>query len=159
MSAYAAGVAQRKARGLTPGAVHEDPSYGVGTTEYMRSQGGYGITLECGQHEDPEAPEVAYTAIRQTLALLGLAELPLAPPTRPFECLALIEVVDRHSEDDRFVKPWTSFDPLAEGELIAVRADGSELRAQQAGYIVFPDVSALPGHEWFYRAASSERPL
>ena len=159
MSAYAAGVAQRRARGLTPGAVHEDPSYGVGTTEYMRSQGGYGITLECGQHEDPDAPEVAYTAIRQTLALLGLAELPLAPPTRPFECLALIEVVDRHSEDDRFVKPWTSFDPLAEGELIAVRADGSELRAHQAGYIVFPDVSALPGHEWFYQAASSERPL
>ena len=164
MGAYADGVAQRKVRGLTPGAVHEDPSYGVGTTEYMRSQGangkgGYGITLECGQHDDPDAPEVAYVAIRQTLALLGLAELPLAPPTRPFECLALIEVVDRHSEDDRFVKPWTSFDPLAEGELIAVRADGSELRAHQAGYIVFPDVSALPGHEWFYRAASSERPL
>ena len=164
MRAYAAGVAQRKARGLTPGAVHEDPSYGVGTTEYMRShgangQGGYGITLECGQHDDPEAPEVAYTAIRQTLALLGLAELPLAPPARPFECLALAEVVDRHAEGDRFVRPWTSFDPLAEGELIAVRANGSELRAQQAGYIVFPDVAALPGHEWFYRAAASERPL
>ena len=159
MSAYAAGVAQRRARGLTPGAVHEDPSYGVGTTEYMRSQGGYGITLECGQHEDPEAPEVAYTAIRQTLALLGLAELPLAPPTRPFECLALAKVVDRHAEGDRFVKSWTSFDPLAEGELIAVRADGSELRAQQAGYIVFPDVSALPGHEWFYWAQRSTRPL
>ena len=164
MPAYAAGVAQRKARGLTPGAVHEDPSYGVGTTEFMRShgahgQGGYGITLECGQHDDPEAPEVAYTAIRQTLALLGLAALPLAPPARPFECLALAEVVDRHAEGDRFVKPWTSFDALAEGELIAVRADGSEVRAQQAGYIVFPDVSALPGHEWFYRAAQSERPL
>ena len=71
MSAYAAGVARRRAQGLTPGAVHEDPSYGVGTTEYMRSQGGYGITLECGQHDDPQGPEVAYTAIRQTLALLG----------------------------------------------------------------------------------------
>ena len=50
--------------GMTPGAVHEDPSYGVGTTEYMRSQGangqgGYGITLECGQHQDPTAPEMA----------------------------------------------------------------------------------------------------
>ena len=33
MQAYADGVARRKARGLTPGAVHEDPSYGVGTTE------------------------------------------------------------------------------------------------------------------------------
>jgi len=93
MQAYADGVARRKARGLTPGAVHEDPSYGVGTTEYMRSQGGYGLTLECGQHDDPAGADVAEHAIRQTLALLGLADLPLAPPARPFECLRLAEVV------------------------------------------------------------------
>ena len=159
MAAYADGVARRKAPGLTPGAVHEDPSYGVGTTEYMRSRGGYGLTLECGQHDDPGAPDVAYHAIRQTLALLGLADIPLAPPTRPFECLALAEVVDRHAEGDQFSKPWTSFDPLAEGELIAVRADGTALHAPQGGYIVFPDVSALPGHEWFYLARGSTRAL
>lgn len=159
MPAYAEGVARRKARGLTPGAVHEDPSYGVGTTEYMRSQGGYGVTLECGQHEDPAGADVAEHAILQALALLGLADLRLSPPQRPFECLRLAEVVDRLSEGDRFVKPWTSFDPIAEGELIAVRADGSELRAPEAGYIVFPDVGALPGHEWFYRAQKSARPL
>ncbi len=159
MPAYAEGVARRKARGLTPGAVHEDPSYGVGTTEYMRSQGGYGVTLECGQHEDPAGADVAEHAIRQALALLGLANLRLAPPQRPFECLRLAEVVDLLHEGDRFVKPWTSFDPLAEGELIALRADGSEVRAPEAGYIVFPDVGALPGHEWFYRAGRSERAL
>ena len=159
MQAYADGVARRKARGQTPGAVHEDPSYGVGTTEYMRSQGGYGVTLECGQHEDPAAPDVAYHAIRQTLALLSLAELPLEPPQRPAECLRLAEVVDRHAEGDRFAKSWTSFNPLAAGELVAVRADGSELRAPEAGYIVFPDVSAQPGHEWFYLAQASQRSL
>ena len=159
MLAYADGVARRRALALTPGAVHEDPSYGVGTTEYMRSQGGYGVTLECGQHDDPAGEDVACHAIRQTLALLGLADLPLAPPVRPFECLRLAEVIDRHAEGDRFVKTWTSFDPLAEGELVALRADGSELRAPQAGYIVFPDVSALAGHEWFYLAQASERHL
>jgi uncharacterized protein len=162
MQAYADGIARRKARNLTPGGVHEDPSYGVGTTEYMRSQGGYGVTLECGQHDDPAGPDVAYTAIRQTLALLGLADIPLVPPdrkTRPFECLRLAEVIDRHHADDRFVKTWTSFDPLAAGELIATRADGTEVRAPQAGYIVFPDASAAPGHEWFYLAQASDRPV
>jgi uncharacterized protein len=177
MAAYAAGVAARKARGLTPGAVHEDPSYGVGTTEYMRSRGGWGVTLECGQHDDPAAPEVAYTAIRQTLALLGLAAegaesaphaphapaplapLALAPPAAPFECLTLAEVIDRHAEADRFVREWRSFDPIEAGQPIAVRADGTELRAAEAGYIVFPDVSAKPGHEWFYRARRSMRPV
>jgi uncharacterized protein len=165
MAAYAAGVAARRERGLTPGAVHEDPSYGVGTTEYMRrhgagGQGGYGVTLECGQIDDPAGAGVARHAIRQTLALLGLAEgIDLQPPTRPFECLRLAEVVDRLHADDQFTQPWQSFDALPAGQLIARRADGSELRAPQAGYIVFPDVSALPGHEWFYLAQASERPL
>ncbi len=168
LPAYATGVAARRARGLTPGAVHEDPSYGIGTTEYMRrfgadGQGGYGVTLECGQVDDPAGPGVARHAIRQTLALLGLVEpgggIALQPPQRPFECLRLAEVVDRLHPDDRFVQAWKSFDPLQAGQLIARRADGSKLRAPQSGYIVFPDVSALPGHEWFYLAQASARPL
>ena len=159
MDAYAAGVARRRAMALTPGAVNEHPAYGIGTTEYMRSVGGYAVTLECGQHEDAAGPEVARHAIRQTLALLGIAELPLAPPLRSIECLTLATVIDRHAEGDRFVKTWTSFAPLAEGDLIAQRADGSEVRAPRAGYIVFPDHGAQPGHEWFYLAQPSTRPI
>jgi len=159
LDAYARGVAERKQRRLTPGAVNEDAAYGIGTTEYMRSVGGYAVTLECGQHEDPAAPGVGYHAIRQTLALLGLAELPLSPPAGPFECLTLARVIDRHAEGDRFVKAWTSFDPLARGDLIAVRADGSEVRAPEPGCIVFPDHGALPGHEWFYLGQASARGL
>ena len=159
LDAYARGVAERRARGLTPGAVNEDPAYGIGTTEYMRSVGGYAVTLECGQHEDPAAPGVAYQAIRQALALLGIAELPLAAPAAPVECLTLARVVDRHAEGDRFVKTWSSFDPLAEGELVALRDDGAEVRASEAGYIVFPDHAALPGHEWFYLGQKSARSI
>ena len=158
MAAYAEGVARRRARSPEHG-VTEDVSYGVGTTEYMRSRGGYGVTLECGQHDDAAAPEVAYRAIRQTLALLGLCELPLAPPAAEFECLRLVEVIDLLDQGDRFVRTWSSFDALAEGELIATRADGSEVRAPGAGRIVFPDPSAAPGHEWFSLAQTSERGL
>ena len=32
-------------------------------------------------------------------------------------------------------------------------------RAPYAGYLVFPDVNALPGHEWFYLARPSTRSL
>ena len=163
MQAYAGGVARRRQRALDAGAaldaVRDDPAYGVGTTEYMRSAGGYAVTLECGQHDDPQAPEVAYRAIRQTLALLSLAPLPLAPPAAPFECLSLATVIDRLHADDHFVRPWTSFDALAANQLVGLRHDGTEVRAAQAGYIVFPDVSALPGNEWFYLAQASERPL
>ncbi len=148
MSAYAQGAARRRARGL-PDA---DPSYGIGTTEYMRAQGGYGVTLECGQHDDAAGPEVAYRAIRQAVALLGLANLPLAPPAAPLERLSLVTVVDREHADDRFAKTWTSFDALKAGDLIATRADGTPVRAEHDGHIVFPDPNAMPGHEWFYLA-------
>ena len=152
MSAYTQGAARRRARGLLEDA---DPSYGIGTTEYMRSQGGYGVTLECGQHDDAAGPEVAYRAIRQAVALLGLADLPLAPPAAPLERLRLMTVVDREHADDRLAKTWTSFDRLHAGELIATRHDGSSVRAEHDGYIVFPDPNAKPGHEWFYLAQAT----
>ena len=80
MDAYAAGVARRRQLDLTPGAVNEDPAYGIGTTEYMRSVGGYGVTLECGQLDDPAGPEVALHGIRQALALLGIADAAARAP-------------------------------------------------------------------------------
>jgi hypothetical protein len=152
MSVYAEGAARRRARGMAEDA---EVSYGIGTTEYMRSQGGYAVTLECGQHEDPAAPAVAYRAIRRTIALLGLAELPddeVVPSSRAFERLRLVTVVDREHAGDRFVRPWASFDALRAGEPVAERANGSAWCAPRDGRIVFPDASARPGHEWFYFA-------
>src|SRR5690349_10150834 len=74
LSTYAAGVSRRRARqadGAAP-AITLDEAYGVGTTEYMRRVGGWGFTLECGQHDDPRAPEVARRAILNALAHLRL---------------------------------------------------------------------------------------
>jgi uncharacterized protein len=156
MAAYAQGAARRRALGQVEDA---DPSYGIGTTEYMRSRGGYGVTLECGQHDDPAAPEVGYRAIRQAMALLGLARVPLQPPAAAFECLRLTEVIDRQHEADRFVRAWRSFDAVHAGEHVGERHDGTPVIAQAEGYVVFPDSHARPGHEWFYFAAASDRPL
>ena len=156
MAAYAQGAARRRALGF---ADDGDPSYGVGTTEYMRSCGGWAVTLECGQHADPAAPEVGYRAIRQAIALLGLADIALAPPAAEFERLRLTEVVDRQHEADRFVRPWRSFDAVCAGEHVGERHDGTPVIARADGHIVFPDAGALPGHEWFYFAEASERPL
>jgi len=149
LETYAKGVERRG-----PG---EDPTYGVGTTEYMRSQGGYGITLECGQHEDPQAPEVAYHAIVQTLALLGLTDDTPAPPAPAFQLLDLVDVVDRQHPDDRFVRDWSSFDAVSAGEPIGIRQDGSTVAAPEDGHVVFPNPRATPGAEWFYFARPGQR--
>jgi predicted deacylase len=162
LDTYADGVKKRLLRTAPSERAHllsTDPSYGVGTTEYMRSRGGLAITLECGQHQDLQAPEVGYRAILNTLAHLKLIDAPDPTPRTDVEFLRLAEVTDLHDPGDRFAKAWASYDPLREGELIGTRADGRELRAPADGFIVFPNPSASPGNEWFYFARRSERVL
>lgn len=162
LDTYAMGVKNRLQR-ATPTdraqMLSTDPSYGVGTTEYMRSQGGYAITLECGQHADPRSPDVAYRAIRNTLAHLKLVDEPAPPARADIELLRLAEVTDRHHADDRFAREWASYDPVKAGETIGTRADGTVLRAPSDGFIVFPNPAATPGNEWFYFALKSSRAL
>jgi uncharacterized protein len=150
LETYAAGVARRLAQ--QPAASDLSPDYGVGTTEYMRRVGGWAFTLECGQHDDPSAPEVAYRAIVNTLAHLRLIDAPPPPPATDVEALHLFEVVDKAHDDDRFVRAWTSFDAVQAGELIGTRHDGTPVHAETDGRIVFPNPSAKAGQEWFYLA-------
>jgi predicted deacylase len=162
LDAYARGVEQRQQRDVGAAVTQPlatDASYGVGTTEFMRSQGGYAVTLECGQHADPDAPEVAYRAIRNTLAHLRLVDEPEPSARGDIELLRLAEVTDRQHPDDHFARAWASYDPVSRGDLIGTRADGTTLRAPADGFIVFPNPAALPGHEWFYFALRSARTL
>ncbi len=155
LDTYAAGVARRRAAGASPR--EADVHYGIGTTEYMRSQGGIALTLECGQHDDPAAPEVAYRAIHRALAHLALSdEAPPAPVDRR-QALRLVQVVDRAHPADRFAREWASFDPVRAGECIGMRHDGSLVVAERDAYVVFPNPAALPGQEWFYLAEASRR--
>lgn len=156
LETYAKGVRRRVERlgagGTRADALNTDPKYGVGTTEYMRAAGGCAITLECGQHDDPQAPEVGYRAILNALAHLGHVAAPPPDPVRSFEYLSLCEVVDRHHERDEFSREWSSFDPLEKGALIGTRHDGTPVVAEEDGILMFPDAKALPGNEWFYVA-------
>jgi succinylglutamate desuccinylase len=123
----------------------------------MRSVGGCALTLECGQHDDPRAPEVAYRAILNALAFLRLIDAPEPAPVSAMEGLRLREVVDRAHERDAFAQCWKSFDPVRRGEPVATRHDGSAVVAPYDGYVVFPNERAEPGFEWFYYAQRHPR--
>ncbi len=160
LGTYADGVARRRrlaeADGLA-GTLELDARYGVGTTEYMRSVGGCALTLECGGHDDAASVEVAYRAIRHTLAHLGLSDEPPPAPAAAIEALSLTEVVDKVDAGDAFARDWRSFDALRAGELIGTRASGEPLHAPHDGWIVFPFAAAQPRQEWFYLARASRR--
>ena len=157
LDTYSRGVQRRAARPTDAGtarslALVTNTNYGVGTTEYMRSRGGYGVTLECGQHEDPQGRQVARHAILQALALLGISPLPLKPEPQAREVLRLIDVVDREHAGDGFSQEWRSFDAVRAGQVVGHRHSGELVTAPQDGFIVFPNPRAIAGQEWFYFA-------
>ncbi|MFG6431263.1 succinylglutamate desuccinylase/aspartoacylase family protein [Roseateles sp. LYH14W] len=165
LSTYALGLQRRQQRshdGSRRASLISDPHYGVGTTEYMRSTGGWAITLECGQHLDANGPEVARLAILRALVFLGMLDERAVEPHRPAqppELLQLYDVIDREDMGDSFAREWASFDAIAHGQQIGTRASGEAVLAPSEGRIVFPNVKSLPGTEWFYLARPSDRKL
>ena len=160
LDTYARGVQRRAAR-ANDSAVNisaraqtlvTNPNYGVGTTEYMRSRGGYAVTLECGQHDDPAGAGVARRAILQTLALLGISSATAIAPTAKPEILRLIDVTDKAHAGDTFSRDWRSFDAVKTGDVIGVRYNGEAVKAQGDGFVVFPNPRGEVGQEWFYFA-------
>lgn len=131
-------------------------SSGVGTTEYMRFIGGYGVTLECGSHTDSEAPNVAANAIRRALAVLQLIDAPL-PKRTVTRAIELVDVTFAKDSADRLAKAWKTADNVNAGDILAYTAAGEEIRAPEAGYIIFPDAAPEAGQEFFYFGKTSTR--
>ena len=156
LETYARGVKRRAANAEAANTRSQtlvtNPNYGVGTTEYMRARGGYAVTLECGQHDDPAGVGVARHAILQTLGLLGITGNQATPPIAVPEILRLIDVTDKEHAGDTFTREWRSFDAVKAGDVIGVRQTGVEVKAQGDGFVVFPNPRGEVGQEWFYFA-------
>ena len=151
LATYGQGV-QRRLSPRDAGALEAAMRRGVGTTEYMRASGGYALTLECGQHQDPATPEVAYRAIMNSLAFLGLIDAAAPPAVPDMEAHSLVAVHDKVHALDRFSRDWASFDGVRQGDEIGKRADGTPVLAEFDGRILFPDSKAGAGSEWYYLA-------
>jgi len=150
LPAYARLLEERQRVGFAATSIDE----GVGTTEFMRYAGGYGVTIECGRHDDPAGVEVAYVAIRNALAHLALTG-ERAPPPPPRRVLELTEMALCRTEGDRIEGHWQTGDAVKAGTVIARRADGIVIAAERDGFVVFPKPDAVPGQTLFYFAVTS----
>jgi L,D-peptidoglycan transpeptidase YkuD (ErfK/YbiS/YcfS/YnhG family)/predicted deacylase len=151
MPAYSRVALERRRRGG-----EGNPAEGIGTTEFMRSVGGYGVTLECGQHSDPRAVDVAYSAILNALGHLGLIDARPAP-AKVEKAIEIVDAVLCDSAGDRLARDFVTGDAVRSGETIAVRADGSKLTAPSDGFVVFPDRNPRPMDVMYYFGVRSKR--
>jgi uncharacterized protein len=125
-----------------------DPEWSIGTTEYALQHGAMSVTMECGQHDDPQAPEIAYRAILGALGYAGM--IPVAIPTATAPRHIRVTSVTYRDAGGEFTRPWQDLDPIKAGDLIATRGDGSEIRAAHDAIMVIPCPTAATGAEWFY---------
>ena len=151
MPTYSRAALERRRRGG-----EGNPAEGIGTTEFMRSVGGYGVTLECGQHNDPRAVDVATNAILNALGHLGMNDA-RPSPAKLEKTIEIIDAVLCDSAGDRLARDFVTGDAVRSGETIAVRADGSKLTAPSDGFVVFPNRNASPMEEMYYFGVRSKR--
>ncbi len=137
---------------------NKSSSEGVGTTEYMRFSGGYGVTLECGSHDDPHSAEVGYAAIVRALAHLGMIDAS-QPDVTAETVIKVVTVLVCEAEGDTLAETWKTGDRVSAGQALVRRADGTVLEAAEDGFIIFPNYSAKPGDGLCYFGIPSTRIL
>jgi len=143
LDTYAKGVARRVKEG-TGSDLNRSPIYGVGTTEYMRSVGGYAVTLECGQHDDPSSVDLL-TARSTTSSRISGSRRSRAAEGRTLRSAAPRRGDRSPPRRRQLQQAWSSFDRLTKGELIGTRHDGTPVTAPMDGWIVFRTRSRCPG--------------
>jgi len=130
--------------------------HGVGTTEFMRFAGGYGVTVECGQHLSRDAPQVGYDCVVNGLAHLGMIATP-APEIKLPRVLEITDVILADHDEDRLVRQFKAGDAVAEGEVIGYRADGRKIVAPYDGAVIFTSETARVNTELCYLCKASSR--
>ncbi len=128
----------------------ENPDEPTGTAEYARRFGVVGVTTECGQHLDPQAPEVAYRAIRNAMHYLGLADFPGGRTGEHKTRLVRACNVVYRQQEGTFAKDWKNLVELKQGELIGTYPDGTRFHADRDGFIIMPHATQPIGAEWYY---------
>lgn len=103
----------------------------------VAARGKPAIAVECGQHTDAQATEVALSVIARFVTALDLWDAPVdaKPASRVLQVFAALPKL---SEEFRFVKPIRGFEELADGQLLGQGAAG-EMRSPGEGFALLPN--------------------
>ena len=125
-----------------------DASTDSSTEDCAARAGVIATTLECGGHDAPQSPIVAYNAALGVMQHLGIIDS--TPIAKNLTRIHMTEVY--YFNGGRLARDWRTFDIVRTGDVIALDARGTEIIAPVDGCIVLPNPNAKMGEEWFYIA-------
>ena len=109
-----------------------------------------GITIECGQHSDPNSIEVAYRSIIAVLHTLTIIHTKLES-LQEDQVWISVDTIIRKKSDYTFSKEWKNFDPIKTNEPIGTCYAGKEsILSPYDGIIIMPNSSVEDWWEWCY---------
>ena len=120
------------------------------TTGYAHAVGKITALIECGQHEDPNGPAVAFTAIENALAHLGMIDAPKKAANKISTVVRGRKVYTVPLEGGKFTQDWQHLQDVAKGQELAVSAAGQAINAPEDSVVILPKKWAGPVDEWFY---------
>jgi predicted deacylase len=135
----------------------------LGTTDYVRANkhSGIAVTLECGNHDNPNNVDIAIRAIHNALLHFGLiaGELQNAPQIDA-QLAIQMKAVYYKNKAGSMVRNFQHGELLAAHQLIAVYDDGEKITAPYDCYIILPknNLDAQIGAEWFYLGVQTDFP-
>jgi predicted deacylase len=119
------------------------------TADYAHSIGIPSVTVECGQHLDPASIDTAERAILRALSYAGILKKRNEQFVEP-KRIRMKYLAKKESNDDVFDKEWTHLEPVPKGSVIAKRASGDIISAEEDLVMILPKLHAKAGEEWFY---------
>ena len=153
LPAHEKAIKQKREAGVTEGL---SSLHGVGTTEYMRFAGGYGVTVECGQHLDPNGPQIGYDCVINGMVALGMIkDAPQKP--KSLRVLEISEAILADHDDDQLLKRFVTGEAVSEGEVIGKRADGRDIVMPYDGAIIFASLTSPAHSELCFLCKVSDR--
>lgn len=111
-----------------------------------------GVAVECGQHDDPTAPEVAYGCALRALAHFGLIDpLTAPPPACAPTKLKVSAAVKRPSTTFRFARPLRGMERLEAGDILGTD-EHLTLAVKAPCHVIMPNDRVAVGDDVAYLA-------
>ncbi len=122
-----------------------DALHPTGTDAYVNQSGGLGICIECGNHNDPSATNIAIEAINKFLIYFNVVE---GHTNTNMQRFVHANWIYRNKENFTLSKNFQEFEKVSEGSIIGL--DGEiEIKAPYDGVILFPHNRTKPDTEAF----------